>query len=115
MIGIDPSQLKQPPPPKPRNTHIGYSPKSAFKEHKNFPKKETTFVEGVCNVRFNRKTLPKGGKSVLNGCFIELSGQHWLIWDLVTRASLGICKNEDRLDLVTKSLQERFKVLKDTQ
>jgi hypothetical protein len=74
-------------------------------------KKDTTFFPGCCNVRFDRKTLPKKGKSILNGCFIEKKGIAWLVWETRTRCLLGLVYDEDRLEIKTKEWKERFNEL----
>ena len=70
-------------------------------------KKFTTFYGDVCYVRFDRKTLPKSGKSILNNCFIEKKNTVWLIWDIKTRALLGI-GNDKNLVCKTLEYSKRF-------
>jgi hypothetical protein len=78
----------------PKNTKIG--------------KKDTTFFEDCCHVRFDRKTLPKSGKSILNGTFIENKGYAYLVWDRETRALFGLVYDESELDSKTKEWKRRF-------
>jgi hypothetical protein len=78
----------------PKNTGIG--------------KKDTVFLGECCNVRFDRKTFPKSGKSVLNGCFIEKKPYGWLVWEKTTRALLGLVYNESNLESKTKEWKRRF-------
>ena len=53
-------------------------------------KKDTSFYPGCCNVIFDRKTIPKGGKSIVDGCFLKDKGTYTLVYDIQTRALLGI-------------------------
>jgi hypothetical protein len=73
------------------------------------PKKLTTFCGDVCHVRFNRKTFPKSGKSIINNCFVE-GKDIKLIWDTSTRALLGLT-NEANLEATTAKYQKQFKEL----
>ncbi len=65
-------------------------------------KKETSFYPHFIHVRFNRKTLPKSGKSIVNGCFVEIKGFYALIWDIKTRALLTLCS----VDLIEEKTKE---------
>jgi hypothetical protein len=60
-------------------------------------KKVTSFYKGCCHVRFDRKTLPKSGRSVINDCFVENKYDVYLVWYRPTRALLGIVKRESDL------------------
>lgn len=67
---------------------FGHHPKYGLK------KKETSFHEKFTHVRFDRKTLPKSGKSIVGNCFVEDKGSYHLIWDKETRALLGLNINK---------------------
>lgn len=83
----------------PPDTFIeGFHPKST-----GIGKKDTAFYRGCCHVRFDRKTLPKGGKSVINGCFIERKAYGWLIWCKTTRALLRLTKQEPTEQLINET------------
>ena len=74
---------------------------------KNITKVPYTLLNEACHVRFDRKTLPKSGKSILNDCFIEKKNKVWLIWHRQTRALLGIA-NDKNLACKTLEYSERF-------
>ena len=57
-------------------------------------KKDTSFYTGSCNVLFDRKTIPKSGKSIVDGCFIKDKGSYKLVYDISTRALLGLDPNK---------------------
>jgi hypothetical protein len=81
-------------------TSIGIHPSKALN------KKETTFYGDVCYVRFDRKTIPKSGKSIINNCFVENRKHYYLVWDIRTRALLGLCWND--LETTTRKYNEQF-------
>ena len=85
--------------------------KRGYHPAKGLAKKFTEFYEGVCHVRFNRKTFPKKGKSVLNGCFVEYKKEVCYIWEYRTRALLGCCTE---LNLHNRSIEwsQKFKDIK---
>ena len=66
----------------------GYHPKHAL------AKKYTSFYPGCCHVLFDRKTIPKGGKNIQDGCFIKQKDHYHLIYDRETRALLGLDINK---------------------
>ncbi len=74
---------------KPKQFTQGYHPSKS-----GIGKKDTSFYPGCCNVRFNRKTLPKSGKSIIDGCFVEDKGSYKLVWDRETRCLLGLDVNK---------------------
>ncbi len=75
---------------KPKETFtIGEHPK-----HTGIGKKDTSFYPGHCNVIFDRKTMPKSGKSLIDGCFIKDKGTYQLVYDVKTRALLGLDVNK---------------------
>ena len=57
-------------------------------------KKDTSFYKGCCHVGFHRKTFPKSGKSIVDGCFIQKKDHYYLIYDIETRALLGLDLNK---------------------
>ena len=63
---------------------VGLHPKHGL------PKKETSFYPGFCHVLFDRKTIPKGGKSIIDGCFVKEKDHYQLVYDRETRALLGL-------------------------
>ena len=69
-------------------------------------KKDTIFFEGCCNVLFDRKTIPKSGKSIKDSCFIKDKKIYHLIYDIDTRALLGLNINK------LKEYQRRFDEIK---
>ena len=70
----------------PKSTEtVGEHPK-----HTGIGKKNTSFYPGCCNVLFDRKTIPKSGKSIVDGCFIKDKGSYELVYDTQTRALLGL-------------------------
>jgi len=78
---------------------------------KGLYKKLTSFYEGHCRVRFDRKTFPKTGKSIVNNCFIDSKDGISSVYDYHTRALLGICKT-DNVDKYTKKWKEQFNGIK---
>jgi len=68
----------------------GYHPTKCL--HKKF----TSFYEGTCRVKFDRKTIPKSGKSIIGTCFVETKNETCNIYDSKTRALLGICKETNK-------------------
>jgi len=82
--------------------------KKGYHPTKCLPKKKTSFWEGVCHVRFDRKTLPKSGKNIIDNCFIENKKSYWLIWDKDTRALLSVYSGRD-VESYVKTIKERWK------
>jgi len=74
--------------PKPSVTY-GEHPK-----HTGIGKKDTSFYPGACKVGFHRKTFPKSGKSIIDGCFVQAKHHYHLIYDLETRCLLGLDINK---------------------
>ena len=81
----------------PKNTGIG--------------KKDTSFYDGCNHVRFDRKKLPKSGKSIINDTFVEKKGFVWLVWHLKTRALLGVIYNDTNIEKLTEEWKRRFNEL----
>jgi len=93
-----------------REKHEVIPEKSYCQHPKNtgIPKKDTTFFKECCHVRFDRKTLPKSGKSIVNECFVESKAYGYLVWDKETRALFGIVKDAEQLNDKTKEWKRRF-------
>ena len=87
---------------KPPDTfHAGEHPK-----YSGIGKKNTSFYPGCCNVIFDRKTIPKSGKSLINGCFIKDKGSYQLVYDIKSRALLGIDVN--KIEQYKELLNEQY-------
>jgi hypothetical protein len=87
---------------KDKSDHGCMAPKNGL------PKKATSFYKGCCMVRFDRKTMPKSGKSFVNGCFVEKKSYAYLVWDTSSRALLGIVKHEHELEEKAKEWKRRI-------
>jgi len=101
-IGMPPRKVIETPPELPEHLK-GYHPAKAL------PKKKTCFYGQVCHVRFDRKTFPKKGKSVLLNSFIDTKHGYWRIWDIETRALLKVCHDiptEDSIKQIRKKIGE---------
>ena len=82
----------------------GYHPKYALL------KKETTFCGACCHVRFDRKTLPKSGKSIFKDYFIDTANGVTRVWHKHTRALMiaGVIREE----VIAKLYTNKFKEIK---
>lgn len=63
-------------------------------KHTGIGKRDTSFYPGHCNVIFDRKTIPKSGKSIKDGFFIKQKDHYSLVYDIQTRALCGLDKNK---------------------
>jgi len=82
---------------------VGEHPK-----HTGIGKKDTTFYPGCCNVCYDRQKLPKSGKSIVDGCFIRDKGTYKLVYDISTRALLGLDIN--KIKQYKELLNEQFTI-----
>jgi len=90
---------------QPEHFIAGYHPKNGL------PKKATSFYPGCCHVRFDRKGLPKSGKSIYKTCFIDSVNGIQRAWDRDTRALLLVSTKELDMDVLDQ-LIEQFKEIR---
>ena len=77
-----------------KHTHKSTETVGDHPKHTGIGKKNTSFYPGCCNVLFDRKTIPKSGKSIKDGFFIKDKGTYSLVYDIQTRALLGLDINK---------------------
>ena len=82
-----------------RRQAVKHTPKATFHaglhpKHTGIGKKDTSFYPGCCHVGFHRKTFPKSGKSIVDGCFVQKKHHYTLVYDIETRCLMGIDVNK---------------------